>query len=514
MEHAHQPGQPQRRRTIPRPAPEETSVPAKVTALQRLAGNAATTRLVQRDPVPASVMQSQEPVKPVNWTGDPATMATTMMALLVKQDTERIAQSLSMLWVRGMVDTMFILKRDPGAFATIRAAPSFRADSRLMAALDVVEGRNPKVDGLFPDQVIEFQAMHDVPDWPKIIGPDRPPLVLKAAPDLLKSDPRYLDALYDAIRRNRLMAGQYALRTVPPNPASQVPGGKIYVGPSHKGDRPSALDEPEPARDDQPSIGKAPDPKRQAVNEALWKELGVGEGTQASINTWDRAKFSFGPGFAATGMLRTVMDNLAKAGATALDPLRAAGLIYKNGTWFVVDPDTRTVKAGAEALDVLSRDVGLINTFLDTAGDQKMRKQWMDAEWKAMETGSGAAAVPPIVVQKWPLELIIFVAHCVHWGGRTWKDWASETPPSLFEVVRLQAKHVGHQKDPRILTLLSANTFRSFAGGLLGKTLKAQGRRQGIASHLPDDWDTAHTGAVALPERASTPTFDIIEADE
>jgi hypothetical protein len=211
-------------------------------------------------------------------------------------------------------------------------------------------------------------------------------------------------------------------------------------------------------------------------------------------------------------MLRTVMNNLAKAGADALVPLRAAGLIYQSNTWFVVDPDARRVESGAKALDVLSRDVGLINTFLDTAGDPKMRKQWMDAEWQAMKTGSGAAAVPDVVVKNWPIELIIFVAHCVHWGGRTWTDWASETPPSLFRVVRLQARHVGHQKDPRLLTLLSAETFRGFAGGLLQKTLREKGR--GIPCHLPDDWNTAHTDAVALPERAHTPTFDIIEGDE
>lgn len=152
--------------------------------------------------------------------------------------------------------------------------------------------------------------MHDVPDWPRIIGPEKPPMVLADTPGLVKRDPRYYDALYDAIRRNRAMVGQYLLKPVKARPADHVPGGYVHVGPSRKGDQPTALD--------------VPDEKRKAVNEALWKELGVGEGTQASINTWDTAKFSFGPGFAATGMLRTVMDNLAKSGADVLAPLRAA----------------------------------------------------------------------------------------------------------------------------------------------------------------------------------------------
>ncbi|HEY0637960.1 MAG TPA: hypothetical protein VGD67_09960 [Pseudonocardiaceae bacterium] len=464
---------------------------------QRLAGNTATVRMVQREPTSTSGVLSQEPVRPVPWTGDPTTMSTAMTALLVTGDHDRIARSLGMLWVRGMVDTLFMLKRDPGAFAAITTAAEFRADARLMAALDVVEGRNPAVDDLFLDQAIEFQAMRDAADWPAFIGPDATTLELREVRDLIRSDPRYHDALYDMIRRHRSMAGTYALRAVPPNPANRVPGGKQYVGPSHKSDRPSAL-------------GATSDPKRKAVNEALWKELGVGEGTQASINTWDRAKFTFGPGFAATGLLHKVMDNLAKAGANALAPLRAAGLVHRNNTWYVVDPDARTVESGKKALDVLSRDVGLVSTFLDTAGDPAMRKEWMDAEWQAMRTGSGAAAVPDVVVQNWPIELIVFVAHCVHWGGRTWQNWADETPPSLFTVVRLQARHVDHQKDPRILTLLSANTFRSFAGGLLPNTLKEKGR---AAAPLPENWDSAHGDAVALPRRADVSTFDIIDGD-
>ncbi|QEO13623.1 hypothetical protein FLP10_03690 [Agromyces intestinalis] len=456
--------------------------------------------MLQREQNSTSALQSTPPVPPVSWTGDAVTMATAMTRLLLEHDTDRIAKSLAMLWVRGIVDTLFMLKRDAGAFAAITAAPAFRADQRLMAALDVVEGRQPKVEGLFPDQAIEFQAMHDVPNWPKIIGPDAPPLVLKDAADLVQRDPRYYDALYDAIRRNRAMAGEYLLRSVKARPKDHVPGGYIYVGPSHKGDQPDALD--------------VPDAKRKAVNEAIWKELGVGEGTQASINTWDTAKFSFGPGFAATGLLRSVMDNLAKAGADALVPLKAAGLVYQNGTWFVVDPATRTVRSGREALDLLSQDRGLIGTFLDTAGDTRMRKQWMDAEWQAMMGGSGAAAVPKRVVENWPIDLIVFVAHCVHWGGRTWKQWESDDPPAVFEVVRTQARSVGHQKDPRVLTLLSANTFRSFAGGLLMKTLREQGRRQDTPVNLPDDWNTGFAGAVALPASATKPVFHLIEADE
>lgn len=481
-------------------------IQADMLALQRQAGNRATTRAVQREPNSSSALQSRAPVSHVPWTGDPVSMAGAMRNLLLTGDKDRIADSLSMLWVRGMVDTLRMLKLDAGAFASITSAARFKANPRLMAALDVVEGRSPTAAAGVPsDQVIELRAMHDAADWPRIIGPHAPPMVLLPSsdtmPDPVLNDPRYFTALYEAIRRNRALAGQYLLRTVKARPADRVPGGYVFVGPSHKGDQPSGLD--------------APDPQRKAVNEALWKELGVGEGTQASINTWDSAKFSFGPGFAATGLLRRVMDNLAKSGSDVLVPLRNAGLIYENNTWYVVDPDSRTVKSGAAALEILSKDVGLISTFLDTAGDPAMRRQWMEAEWQAMGASGGAAAVPERVVKNWPVDLIVFVAHCVHWGGPTWKDWDSPTPPSLFHVVRKQAGHVQRQKDdPRILTLLSAQTFLGFSGGLLMKTMRERGRRQGIAINLPDDWNTAFAGAVALPASATTPVLHIIEADE
>ena len=457
-----------------------------------------------RSPNSSSGVQSRAPVAPVAWTGTAVSMANAMRNLLIAGDLDRIADSLIGLWVRDIVDTLRMLKLEPTAFAAITGAPRFKGNPHLMAALEVVEGRSPSAAALPPDQYIQLRAIHDAADWPRIIGPQSwriPQVPNSDTDDPVLSDARYLPALYDTIRRSRALAGQYVLRSVNPRPADRVPGGFVYVGPSQKGDKPSGLD--------------VPDAKRKEVNEAVWKELGVGEGTQASINTWDSAKFTFGPGFAASGLLRQVMDNLAKSAPDVLAALKTAGVIYQNGTWFVVDTDAQTVKAGAAALDVLSKDIGLIRTFLDTANDPVMRRQWMEAEWQALRGASGAAAVPDQVVKNWPVELIVFVAHCVHWGGGTWKGWDSATPPSLFDVVRKQAKRVPARKDdPRILTLTSAGTFLGFSGHLLQRTMRERGRRQGIDANLPDGWATGFADAVALPTSATTPVFQIIEADE
>jgi hypothetical protein len=486
--------------------------PLSATALvrvQRMAGNRAATLAVQRQDKnvsdPGVDLTSRPPVPHVPWTGDPVSMANAMRDLHAKNDNDRIVDSLGMLWIRSIVDTLRMMKLDPAAFQVIIGWPRFQANGRLKAALDVVEGRAPQSAGLPSDQAIELRAMHDVPNWPSIIGPYAPrrftPIPNSdqmassdTTSDPVLNDPRYYDALYDAIRRNRAMAGTYALQ-----PRSR---GVIYVGPSHKDNRPSGLD--------------VPDARRKEVNEALWKELGVGEGTQASVNTWDSAKFSFGPGFAAPGLLREVMDILAKSGPDVLARLRTAGLIYENRTWYAVDPESKSVKAGAAALEVMSKDIGLISTFLDTAMDPALRRRWMDAEWEAMRGAGGAAAIPDQVVLSWPVDRIVFVAHCVHWRpALSWKPWESPPPPSVFQVVREMAPLVDRRsEDSRILTLQSAQTFLGFSGGLLLKTLKERGKRQGIEANLPEDWDTAHSGAVALPTKATTPVFQIIEAGD
>lgn len=493
------------RRPAPKTVPEGPSE-HPLARLQRLAGNRAVTRLVaptprpmaQPTPTPTPVVQRQkQSVVHVPWTGDPLSMANEMRNLIANDEIDRAVKSLSMLWVRGLVDTLRMLKIEPVAYRKVTSAPEFTNDARLAASLDVVEGRPVRATALYPDQATELMAMADVPDWPKIIGPDAPPLVLHPdldRPDIVRRDPEYLNALYDAIRRNRAMTGHYLLES--------VGKGYKYVGASHKGDQPSDLDKG----------GE----KRQAVNAAIWKELGVGEGTQASVNTYDSAKFSFGPGFAARGGLDLVMKNLAKSGAEVLGRLRNAGVIFTGSTWHVVDPDARTVRSGGAALDILSKDRGLISAFLDTAVDEKTRREWMEAEWQALTSRGGAADVPDQVVETWPVELIVFVAHCVHWRPEPgWKRWGKPTPPSVFQVVRDIAPQVPRRdEDERILTRPSARTLLGFSNGLLVKALREQSKRGGIAANLPDEWKTGFAGAIALPESDDTPRYHIIEAGE
>lgn len=428
-----------------------------------------------------------------------------------------IRSSLAGLWVRDIVDTLKVMRRDITSYGAIVASAEFRENSRLVAAASAVTGEFRDAAGLPDDQRIELAAMNDVGSWPDILtrtasgqqwhpplaAPEQTPAGVSVAD--MRGDPRYIAAMYDAVARNRALARGHLLRTVKPRPQDHVPGGKIYVGPSHAADRPGGLD--------------SPDNARKRVNEAIWHELGVGEGSQASVNTWDTARFSFGPGFAATGLLTRVMDNLAKAGASVTAVLRDAGVALVRGEWWAVDPATRSVKRGKEALEVLAADIGLINTFLDTADDPVMRKQWMDAEWQALTSGSGAAAVPQNVVDGWPIDLIVFVAHCVHWGGKTWTDWGRMSVPELSEVVRIQAGFVGRglsvgpfrpgqqaAPDARVLTWLSAQTFFGFSGGLLGRTVLSGVKPQ----PLPADWREGHNGEVAVPATPKCDTFFII----
>ncbi|QXE38642.1 hypothetical protein KQY30_34910 [Streptomyces sp. GMY02] len=485
---------------------------ADVLRLQRAVGNQAVTRGViptregarpaGTGPSSGVVVQRQEMSTGfVPWTGDPLTMANTLRNLVGEQGVEPVLASLRMLWIGSIVDTLRMLRVDPAAFGTVTGAPQFAADPRLSGALDVVLDRPLRTTGLFQDQAVVLAAMQDAPSWPDIIGSQAahpwqadPPMSLPnsdSSPDIVRRDPRYLPELYNAIRRNRAMAREFALR----NRGS----GYVYVGPSHKGDKPEGLDQG----------GE----KRKAVNAAIWRELGVGEGTQASVNTYDSAKFTFGPGFAARGGLDAVMRNLAKAGSGVLEPLRNAGVVFRDNNWYVVDPDEQAVKSGKAALDVLSRDKGLIDAFLETAGDPKMRRDWMAAEWQALNQGGGAAAVPEQVVNGWDVPTVVFVAHCVHWRpALDWKHWDGPTAPDLLSVVREMAPLIDRQKDPRILTWGSAATLLGFSDRLLWRTLTASRQPQ----PLPDDWagSALFERAIALPADPRSTAFFIIQSNE
>ncbi|MGI5291941.1 hypothetical protein ACQEVF_52725 [Nonomuraea polychroma] len=474
------------------------SAEQRLAALQRAAGNRAV----------GTVLRQHAPKSPgvVAWTGDPVSMAKALRDQLVAGQHEEtfasIAASLSGMWIRDIVDTLRALRMDAGAWGPISSSRPFTSNPRLASAVAVANGQAPEEAGLPADwkQKVELTAMADVERWPQVIGPDAPPLVLAPTPEVPgappdpRRDPEYHAALYDAIRRNRALASRHPLR--PKN------AGHIYVGPSHPGEQPKGM--------------AADDPKRKAVNEAVWRELGIGEGTQSSINTWDNAKFSLGPGFAATGLLPKVMDKLAGQGEEILTILRRAGFHHAKSGWYVVDPDARTVATGRPALDVIAKDVGLLNTFLDTTDDPKLRQQWMNAQWEVLTGPEGAAAVPDNVVRSWNLSMIVFVAHCVHWlTARPWTKWAAEPEPTPIGALRTMVpllQLLQKTDDPRMLTAQAAQTILGFSGGLLRTQLA--GRDGGGPGPLPDDWATGHQGAIALPLDPKRTRFFVVEADE
>jgi hypothetical protein len=241
---------------------------------------------------------------------------------------------------------------------------------------------------------------------------------------------------------------------------TEIPGGYFYGGQKEK--------DPEP-------VFAAVDTKTDQVNRAIWAELSAKEGGASSVNTYDRVTLTLGSGFAALGLLPRVMEIFLKSDAEANEMLLDAGFTLLNGKeWLAVDLSDGSVLAGNPALQSIRWETTVLSQFIAIAEDPLHGQNFVNAEWQALLGYS--AAVPKAVIDSWPTQTIVYVAHCVHWGGLLWKQWAS-IGSDLKTIIRTQAKRV-----PRIepgnwdgggalqVKPVATATFITMADGL-GKTV-------------------------------------------
>jgi hypothetical protein len=192
-------------------------------------------------------------------------------------------------------------------------------------------------------------------------------------------------------------------------------------------------------KDPQP-VFAAVDAKTDQVYRAIWAELSAKEGGASSVNTYDRVTLTLGSGFAALGLLPKVMEIFLKSDAGANERLLDAGFTLLNGKeWLAVDLSDGSVLAGNAALQSIRWDTAVLSRFIAIAEDTVHGQNFVNAEWQALLGYS--AAVPKAVIDSWPIRTIVYVAHCVHWGGLLWKRWAS-VGPDLKTIIRTQAKRV------------------------------------------------------------------------
>jgi hypothetical protein len=178
-----------------------------------------------------------------------------------------------------------------------------------------------------------------------------------------------------------------------------------------------------------PTESKRP-PRLARVREGIFQELMVGEGSQSSVNSYDRGIFSFGPGLAGAqrGALMPALTRFFEQSPESRDALRELGFAIEDGTFRALDTAEKQMKEGDEALRVVAKSRELQTRFVDLAEAKATRQIWADAAWEVVR--AHAADVPDAVLKNdaWTDELIVFVAHLVHSGGKTWGQWAEAFP--------------------------------------------------------------------------------------
>jgi len=88
-------------------------------------------------------------------------------------------------------------------------------------------------------------------------------------------------------------------------------------------------------------------------------------------------------------------------------------------------------------------NTAILSQLIDIAEDPAHAQKWVDAQAATAMQNAGAV---PAAAEKWPDDVIRFVAHCVHWGVLTWPD-AVGTGGDLKAIIQLQSQHV-HITDP------------------------------------------------------------------
>lgn len=383
---------------------------------------------------------------------------------------------LEQLWIKDMIDVVRIMDRNWHSLEKLTSVVG--GHTRVLMAIRAVqdpehftypEGMDIGDYSKDGEQKREMESFRAVRQWPVLLSMAGTPAPTNA--DSCKP----VNEIVDYIRRDRATISARPELVHVPHRGPEVPGGYMYGGGNVGGLRP-ALEEP--------------DPWRTQVNQAIWGEFAGGEGGASAVNTWDRATLSLGAGFAAGGLLPEVMRRFFASDPAAEGMFLDAGFTFRNGRWLAVDVTTGFVVADDAALQWIRNDVKLLSLFMNIAEDLGHGQSFVNAEWQTIRAAAGNV---PDTVRGWPIRTIVYVAHCVHWGGLTWGRWAA-IGPDLATIIRTQALHV-----PRIapaawagggalqILPIATSTFVSMSGGLARTVLQ-------VPAPLPGDIATGSYG--------------------
>jgi hypothetical protein len=375
------------------------------------------------------------------FTSPDKTAADVQSLINGKTYADRALDVLDQLSIRDIVDALKLLERNYATVDALRRLPQAANFPRVAGAAAAVKDPEGFVlpAEIEDKQRSELEAFRKVRRWPALL------------PTKAVALDSTQETIVDFIRRERSTIPEHPLDVIPQDDNNM--GGYKYSG--------------KPGLDPKPTNLQDKDPRRTAINEAVWKEL-AGEGSGASINTYDtqRAIVTWGRGFSAKGQLPEAMSKLFVTDPAVRTLLLDAGFTLTGDEWLAVDVSTGQVKTGDDALNLVRGDKKILSRLINIAEDPAHAQKWIDAQAATILAHAGAV---PDAAKGWPDGVIRFVAHCVHWGGLTWPS-AIAAGGDLKTIVELQSLHVSAAKPWRggsqLVSTQSTRTFLNMADGI------------------------------------------------
>ena len=220
------------------------------------------------------------------------------------------------------------------------------------------------------------------------------------------------------------------------------------------------------------TVAEADRPRVEAINKLVWAELGH-EGDVGSINTYDDAVLTWGKGWAASGRLPKLMEQLPQ---NLKDRLMDLGFTYQGGHWYALAVGDKCVLQDADALQYLRFNTAILSAMY-AMGQGSDAQGLADAQAGVMFTEFDKM---PSEIRALDDRLIQVIVHCCWWGHMTMgkaKELTSGvtgTTEQLRAVVRWQAGHdsirssVDHGAN--VVTGWQANLFQKMGGGVIEST--------------------------------------------
>lgn len=251
----------------------------------------------------------------------------------------------------------------------------------------------------------------------------------------------------------------------------------------------------------QPNPSGNKDDIEYKIKEIIRKEL-MKEGGYSAINTYDNEKFTWGKGFAITGQVYQVFEELFKSSGYK-QLFKNVGMIIVNNKLSIIN-DQGAILTGSAAENELRVNTQLLSFFIELAEKGKYAKDVATAQSNVFSKNAGK--IPAYVMDKekndfadsWNKSSVSLLAHLSHWiPGKGWKNLDySGTKGKLDKVLYKFIYTTVSTNKPTRKKQLSGSSYEWNNTFALLKILGKSGDPKGIGLTTINEKWTDHTIAL------------------